>query len=272
VLAGLALPIACFDKKSGVADKVQTVRGFCDEWGARACNDKVVDLCSAASQNDCIESQQSFCETLIPEDKYSSKTALDCLAAVQDAYSDGVLTATERDTVRDLGNACDKIVSGPGTAGKNCTVDSDCNRDEGLSCIKKTSPTGKCQIATDPPVAGGHACDADEAVCEDGFYCDGEHCLAEGEQGDDCSATVPCDSDSHCLDTDGHAVTLENSADGGSAASGGTCAARKTTGSACASDDDCVSHICTPKAGSTTGVCSSQITLAPSEQVCTTLQ
>ncbi len=269
-LLALGLLTSCAHKDDGLANKISTVRGFCDEWGSRACNDKVVNLCSAASKNDCIETQQSFCESLIPEDKYSPKTALDCLGAVEDAYKDGVLTADERDTVMALANACDKILSGPGTAGKSCAADSDCNRDEELACIKKNSATGKCQVPTSPPVGGGFSCSAEEAVCTDGFYCDGDNCLAEKTQGDDCSAILPCDAASHCLDADGKLVAVGSSADGGAAK--GTCVARKAVGGSCTTDDDCTSRICSPKAGSTSGVCSSQISLSPSDQVCTNLQ
>ncbi|HEX4341386.1 MAG TPA: hypothetical protein VH062_36005 [Polyangiaceae bacterium] len=260
---------SCFHKDDGLGSKISTVRGFCDEWGARACNDKVVDLCSAATADDCIGSQQSFCETLIPEDKYSAKTAPDCLDAVADAYKDGVLTADERDTVMNLGNACSKIVSGPGTAGKTCSEDSDCDRDEDLACIKKTSATGKCQVPTSPPVSGGFSCDAAEAVCVTDFYCDGTNCLAAKSQGDDCSSTLPCDAASHCLDSGGKVIAVGESADGGAVA--GTCAARKAVGGDCTSDDDCVSRICTQVAGSS-GVCSAQISLSPSDQVCKNLR
>jgi hypothetical protein len=270
-LTALGILTSCSHKKDELAEKIATVRGFCDEWGARACNDTVVRLCSAATKGDCADSQSAFCESLIPDGKYSDLTALDCLAAVEDAYRDGVLTADEHETVTTLANKCDRVVSGSLSAGKSCFVDSDCNRDEELSCVKKTSPIGKCQKPADPPIGGGRDCSADEAVCEKGFYCDGKNCLAEKGQGDDCSVTLPCDAESHCLDADGHPVGAGDSADGGGSTTG-ICAARKTTGGSCAIDDDCTSRICSPKAGSTTGVCSAQISLSPSDQICNALQ
>lgn len=270
-LSALGILASCSHKNDGLAEKLATVRGFCEEWGARACSDKVVQNCSAATTGDCIDSQAAFCESLIPDDKYSARTAIDCLGAVQDAYSDGVLTADERDTVTALANRCDHIISGKLSAGKSCFADSDCNRDLDLSCIKKTSTTGKCQKPEDPPVGGGRDCSAEEAVCEKGFYCDGKNCLAEKTAGDDCSLTVPCDSDSHCLDAGGHPVGAGDSADGGGSTTG-VCEERKAKGGSCASNDDCKSHICSPKAGSTTGVCSDQIQLSPSDQICTALQ
>jgi hypothetical protein len=270
-LAALGVLASCSHKKDELGEKIATMRGFCNEWGARACNDTVVGLCSAASKDDCAAAQQTFCESLIPEEKYSPLTARDCLGAVEDAYRDGKLTADERDTVTALANQCDRIVSGSLSAGKSCFVDSDCNRDRELSCIKKTSTIGKCEKPADPPVEGGRDCSADEDVCVDGFYCDGENCLAKKTEGDDCSVTVPCDAESHCLDSNGHPVGTGDSVDGGGSMSG-ICAARKTTGGACASDDDCTSRICSPKAGSTTGVCSAQISLSPSDRICTALQ
>ncbi|HEX3594598.1 MAG TPA: hypothetical protein VHU80_05840 [Polyangiaceae bacterium] len=269
-LIALGLLTSCFHKGDSLESRVSTVRGFCDEWATRACNATVVKLCSAATPDDCIEAQQAFCETLIPEDKFSSKNAVACLDAVGDAYSMGSLTADQRDTVLKLGNECSKIVSGPGTAGKSCTEDSDCDRDEDLACIKKTSVTGKCQVPSSPAISGGHSCEAEEAVCEDGYYCDGENCLAGHSQGDDCSATVPCDTDSHCVDADGKVIGVGAAPDGGVAT--GTCAARKAVGSDCDTDDDCASQICTPTAGSTSGVCSAQISLSPSEQACKNLR
>jgi hypothetical protein len=260
----------CFHKDDGLASKVAAVRGFCDEWAMRACNDNVVKHCAAASKDDCMGSQQNFCESLVPEDEYSSKTALDCLAAVEKAYQKDSLDAHDRDTVLHLGNECSKILSGKGTAGKSCTADSDCNRDEDLACVKKGSTTGKCEIASDPPIKGGYSCEADEAVCADGFYCDGKDCLAEKSEGDDCSAAVPCNADSHCLDKNGNLIGPGGTADGGE--STGTCAARKTMGAECASDDDCTSSICAVSSGSTKGVCAAQVSFGPSEEICSNLR
>ena len=271
VFAALGLATACSHKDDGLANKVSTVRGFCDEWGTRACNDNVVKLCAAETKDACIESQQSFCESLVSEDKYSPKTALECLTAVQVAYSKGMLDAKGYETVVHLGNECDKILSGSGTAGKPCTVDSDCDRDEDLACVKKGSATGKCEVPTDPPLGGGYSCKPDEAVCVDGFYCDGTNCLKEKTEGDDCTAAVPCDSESHCVDAKGNVVGPESTADGGGEAMG-TCTARKSTGSDCANDDDCKSHICALSGKSSMGVCANQISFGPSEGVCTHLR
>src|SRR6185295_13027913 len=108
----LLLPAACSGKKDlleGVS--LADVKSFCAEWGKRACNDQVVSRCAAETKDACVSAQQSFCETLVPDGRYSSMTAPTCLDAVEAAYTDAVLTADERDTTRKLGEPCDKIVS-----------------------------------------------------------------------------------------------------------------------------------------------------------------
>ncbi len=267
--AALGLLTSCTKKSDPLTAKLATAEGFCDDWAGRACNDHVVEACSAESKNSCIDSQKAFCGKLIPDGKYSDLTARACLSAVEAAYSDGILTASERDTVRHLANQCDHIVSGTGTAGKACLVDSDCDRDEDLSCVKKTSVMGKCEKPPDKPIGGGHDCSAAEAVCEDGFYCDGSNCLAAKSVDDECSATVPCDATSRCLDADGNVVGATG-ADAGAAT--GICRARKAIGNTCTGDDDCTSGICTPKAGSAEGVCSKQVVLSPADPICSDLQ
>src|SRR6185295_6171595 len=96
------------------------------------------------------------------------------------------------------------------------------------------------------PVGGGHDCSAAEAVCEDGFYCDGSNCLAAKSVDDECSATVPCDATARCLDANDNVVGASG-VDAG--LSTGICRARKAVGNTCTGDDDCTSQICTPKAG-----------------------
>jgi hypothetical protein len=268
-VTALGLAAGCSHKDDALANKVSTVSGFCNEWATRACNDNVVKHCAAATTEDCMNSQQAFCEMLVPQDEYSSKTAIDCLNAVQSAYQQDSLDASQRDTVLHLGNECSKILSGDRTAGKSCTVDSDCNRDEGLACVMKGT-AGKCEMPSSPPIMGGYSCEADEAVCADGFYCDGKDCLAEKSEGDDCSAAVPCDAKSHCLDKNGNLIGPGGTADGGAAS--GTCAARKTMGAECASDDDCTSLICAISSGSTKGVCAAQVSFGPSEEICKNLR
>jgi hypothetical protein len=241
----------------GLAD----VQSFCAEWAKRACNELVVGRCAAESNEACIAAQQTFCESLIPDGHYSATTASACLDAVEAAYSDAVLTADERDTVRRLGEPCDKIVSGSVGKDGECTTDGDCNRDVDLACVKKAgAATGKCEKPT--TVGGGISCADPDVTCEEGFYCDGAHCVEALGEGKSCSATAPCKSDFQCLTAAG---VPPGASDGGVEAA--TCQPLKKIGGACTTDADCLSRICAPRVNST-AVCAEEIVLTPSEPIC----
>jgi hypothetical protein len=256
----LLAPLACSSKKMAF-DTVQLadVQSFCADWARRACNDQVVSRCAAEGKDACTAAQESFCETLVPDGQYSATTATTCLDAVEAAYADAVLTADERDTVRMLGAPCDKIVSGSIGTGGECREDGDCNRDVDLSCVKKAgAATGTCEKPK--PVGGGISCADPDATCEDGFYCDGAHCVEEAGEGNPCSAAVPCKSEFQCLSDGGEAI--------GVVVESGTCQPRKKIGGACRTEADCLSRICAPRMNSASGVCAEQILLTPSEPLC----
>jgi hypothetical protein len=260
----LLVPLACSAQKGSVeAVQLADVQSFCSAWARVACNDQVVSRCAAESKEACISAQQSFCETLVPDGRYSGATAPACLDAVQTAYADAVLTAEERDTVRKLSAPCDKIVSGSTGTDGACTEDGDCNRDVDLSCVKKAGArTGKCEKPSS--VAGGISCAAPDIVCDDGFYCDGSHCVEEVGEGAQCSPSEPCKADYQCLTERGTPVA--GAEDG--AVESGTCRARKKIGEACRTEDDCLSRICAPRMNPASGVCAEQILLTPSEPIC----
>jgi hypothetical protein len=264
LLVLLLAPVACSAKKDAPdGEKFADVQSFCAEWGRRACGDQVVKRCAAESKDACVSAQQTFCETLVPDGRYSSMTAAACLDGVEAAYTDAVLTADERDTVRMLGAPCDKIVSGSVGKDGECTEDGDCNRDVDLSCIKKAgATTGKCEKPS--AVGGGISCADPDVTCEEGFYCDGSHCVEAVGEGKSCSESVPCKPDFQCLTSAGTPVAT--SADGG--AESGACQARKEVGGACQTDADCVSRICAPRISSASGVCAEEILLTPSEPIC----
>jgi len=260
----LLTPISCSAKKEALGGStLADVQSFCAEWAKRACNDQVVSRCAAESKDACVSAQQSFCETLVPDGKYSATTASTCLDAVEAAYADSVLTAEERDTVRMLGAPCDKIVSGSVGKGGECTEAGDCNRDVDLSCVKKAgAASGKCE--TPSSVGGGISCADADVTCEDGFYCNGSHCVEAVGEGESCSVSVPCKSDFQCLTAAGMPVAIAT--DGG--AETGTCQPRKNTGGACQTEADCISRICAPRVNSASGVCAEEILLTPSEPIC----
>jgi hypothetical protein len=260
----LALVSAC--SSSNTDHKLDTAEGFCSEWASKACNDRVWQACGATSADACIATQQTFCESLVPSSKYSPAHAKDCLNAVGNAYKDGTLSADERDTVLRLQNECAQVLSGPGGEHSACTTDSDCNRNDGLSCVQKTNAPGKCEKPVQ--VSGGHDCSAPEALCEVGFYCDGSHCLAGNNTGGECSPSIPCDPSAHCV-----AGAAPASGDGGTTTSTGTstCVARADQGGSCSTDDDCISRICS--IGAAGGKClATAPPLAASDQICTNLQ
>src|SRR5687768_4472393 len=47
-------------------DGLRTESQFCVEWAKKACNDEVVAACNAASPNDCVATQKSACQVLVP--------------------------------------------------------------------------------------------------------------------------------------------------------------------------------------------------------------
>jgi len=263
VLLGAA---ACSAKKDSLQQvELADVQSFCDEWAKRACNDQVVSHCAAESADTCVAAQRTFCESLVPDGEYSEVTAEACLDAVAAAYADAVLTADERDTLQALGATCDKIRSGSTGKGGDCTEDSDCNRDVDLACVKKAGhTTGECEKPTS--VGGGISCADPDIVCDDGFYCDGAHCVEDAAASGPCSAAVPCKDGFQCLSADGTPVD-----DGSDANTAGTCAPLKKTGEACHHDADCLSRICAPRINSASGVCADQILLTPSEPICVDL-
>jgi len=262
----LALLSACSTTTEKTGPSLEGRDGFCAEWASRACGDRVVDRCAAADREACVAAQADFCRGLVPDGSYSSRTAEECLVAVQSAYEDAELTGEEREIVLEVGGACDHILSGSTGAGGECVVDADCNRDVDLACVRKAGqPTGTCQEPVE--VGGGLDCSAPETTCADGFYCDGDNCIAEQGEGETCSDAEPCGGDFQCLTAAGTPPVV---ADGGLEAA--TCVARAARGESCSTADDCVTGICAGVAGSDTGVCAEHIVLAPSEQICLDLR
>jgi hypothetical protein len=249
----LALLTACSAKKPDTS--LDTAEGFCAQWASRACSDKVWQACGATGADTCIAAQQTFCETLVPTGKYSSTHAKECLNAVAAAYKDASLSADERDTVLRLENDCELVLSGPGGEHSKCTEDSDCNRNDGLSCVRKSTAAGQCEKPV--TVSGGYPCSAPNALCDKGFYCDGANCIATAP-GNACSPSIPCVATAHCALGDGGA---------------GVCVARQDQGKDCKSDDDCLSRICSIAAGASSGKClDSAPPLSATDQICANLQ
>jgi hypothetical protein len=259
LLAGLA---AC-SSKSKEPDPFATVSEFCEAWGKAACSPTTVAACSGMATSDdltdatksCITSQQAFCEGLVP-DGYVSTQAAVCLNAVQQAYSDGTLTATEAATVLHLGDPCNHLITGPSAAGESCTQDNDCDTVNDYLCVMK-SGVGACAIPV--VVDNGTSCKAAEATCNTGFYCDGKNCVESDAMGDSCAHDYECGMGLVC-DSDKTSSTV------------GTCIT-PVDQTMCKEDSDCTKNkICHIASGLDTGRCGASITLASTDQLCESLR
>jgi hypothetical protein len=102
-------------------------------------------------------------------------------------------------------------------------------------------------------VGGGSPCEAEEAVCDAGFYCDAAStaCLAQPVAGADCSTAAPCAAGFKCTVPDG-----------------GVCVEQAATGAACIAGEDCVSGFCLVPSGGTMGTCSATWSLQQTAATC----
>lgn len=251
---------ACSAEKQSVGRSVEDVAGFCAEWASRACTEAVVSACSFPSAAACQNTQVDVCTGLVPEEKYSSVKAQQCLEAVGNAYKDDELTPDERDVVLHLGGACSEVLSGDVGRGGQCTEDSDCDRTKGFSCVKKGAE-GTCQEAA--PTGNGGDCSSDEAVCNEGFYCEASvlSCIEGKKGGFACSAGTPCAKGFRCQDEEGKTLPV-------SSTESGTCIALGAVGDDCTADDECADGICTLRQSGASGVCSAKTKLTPSDALC----
>lgn len=235
-------PLACSDESPAP----ETREGFCDRWGQAACSADVVSACQAASADDCRLAQEEFCLDLVPVTGFAPNQADACINAVRSAYSDADLTADELDTVLRLGPPCNRLVRGPREAGETCTSSADCNAPEGYECVIKGSMgTGTCQQPE--VVEAGRDCSADEAVCTEGFFCDGENCVEGAAAGEACVINEQC-AEGYCADTD-------------------VCSPGLDVNAACTTDDQCASGICY-QFSDTERVCTDRVRLSRTDPLC----
>lgn len=261
----LALAVAgCSASKDGPGagpDPLGTKAGFCRAWATHACNATVVDRCQAPSVDDCINSQQLFCQSALPSG-YQSTNAQACLDRVKAAYSDGVLSGEDIDVVLHLGAPCDQLVRGPSSEAGSCTRHTDCDTLNEQTCvIKPGASEGACHEPV--VVGGGRACDAPDEVCEDGFYCkDSQNCIEQLGAGEACGSDAECGADLRCVPGE--------TADAGAPA--GTCEARKAPSAVCTINAECASNYCSIGRGEVEGLCANSIQLAQREPICEDLR
>jgi hypothetical protein len=238
-------------------DPNATVSGFCTNWGKAACSSAVVLACSGGEKvtagltDDCVMSQRSFCEGLLPATGFNSQKASQCLSAVQNAYTDARLTALEIATVRHRGDPCNHLIRGPRREGESCVSDDDCDTLKNYLCVLK-SGEGSCRIPT--LVENGDSCEAPGAACNPGYYCGvDEACVKSKDVGKTCAADFECATGLACNPDDK------------------VCTARVSAAN-CEKDDDCTTNVCDIPVGSSTGRCVSAITLAASTGICEDLR
>lgn len=229
--------------------------GFCTEWAEAACNETVVRHCAARNQDACIASQQTYCERLMPAMDYEADQAMVCLDAVKAAYDDGELDATERDIVHNLAEPCEQMFSGSLGEGESCSRSNECRTEDGLTCvIRQGDSLGTCQERE--VVEGGFSCTEVNQVCAEGFYCDGEHCVATRQDGDSCDEKNPCAQDLECVSED----DVQE------------CKPKYRTGEGCREDNDCLSDICVRSPGAERGLCADTLVLSAGDALCDSLR
>lgn len=228
---------------------VETREGFCNRWAAAACSGDVVSACQAADADACRLAQEGFCLDLVPQNGFVDERANECIDAVGDAYADADLTAGELATVVRLGEPCDRLVRGPRGAGESCDANLDCDAPAGFECVfKGSAATGTCQIpaVVDP----GLDCSADNAVCTEGFFCNGDNCIGGGDVGEGCVRNDEC-AEGYCDD--------------------GTCVAGRAIDADCSSDEQCASGLCY-EFSATERVCADRVRLARTDPLCEDLR
>ncbi len=243
------LPFASLLSCSEDDPPAETREGFCDRWAEAACSGEVVSACQAEDADACRLAQEGYCLDLVPRDGFVDDRADDCIDAVGDAYSDADLTAEELATVVRLGDPCDRLVRGPRGASESCMSNLDCDAPAGFECVfKGSAASGTCQ--TPEVVNPGLDCSADNAVCTEGFYCDGDNCIGGGEAGDSCVRNDEC-AEGYC--------------------DSGTCVAGRAIAAACTDDEQCASGLCYAFSA-TERVCTDRVRLARTDPLCEDLR
>ena len=254
------------ESKSRGPNPLATVSGFCQAWAEYACNPDVVNFCGGGEDiGGCQRTQSDFCESVVPSEGYDPKYAKECLRAVERAYEGDGLDTEQLLLVRQLKGDCARLTHGTARAGDSCSEDTECDTIEGYSCVTRPGAEGTCQIPVE--VEAGDRCRDPEAVCEQGYYCNGTNCIATLEEGDPCVDTQECAADLRCEKTS----SGEGGA-GGEDENPGTCVPRITRfDDPCQENDDCGSGYC-EQSGSGAGDCVDMIQFSRGEPICEDLR
>jgi hypothetical protein len=255
VLLSLSASLAFSACSSSDDDEPSTPESFCARWARAACSPEVVSACQAADDGECQQSQAAFCLSTLPPGGFSGARADRCIDAVEAAYEDADITSDEIHTVLRFAAPCDQLVRGLSAEGEACDSRSDCDAPAGFDCVfKGDASMGTCQLPE--TIAAGRDCSAPNAVCEPGFYCNGENCIAGENVGDPCTYHAQCGPEGYCDAT---------------AALTSLCQARTGVGSACGFDEQCASGVCY-RFSATEQVCTDRLRLSRSEPICEDLR
>jgi hypothetical protein len=227
-------------------DEPESREDFCGRWATATCNDDVVSVCQASDVDACRLSQERFCLDLVPVMGFVDTRADACIDAVKAAYADTNLDAKELDTVLRLGAPCDRLVRGPRSATQSCMSRADCDGPEGYDCVfKGGDAAGSCQkpIVVQP----GRDCSAENAVCTEGFYCNGSNCIEGAGTGEACMRNEQC----------GEGFCGPNN----------LCSAGLSINASCTRDDECASGLCYSFSASER-VCTDRVRLGRTDPLC----
>jgi hypothetical protein len=238
---------------------LDTEDGFCQALAQAQCSSALVASCYNARQMDtatiktdttrCVASasRTDICNpTGLP---YHSDVAQDALDKITQIYSDGVLTSAE---LPELNAALATVFNRGEAKGSKCTIDSDCDAGNGLTCILHGGQ-GVCGEAM--IVAAGSSCATVNASCGDANYC------AKFDSGFDCIAKIAagkgkCAGDFEC-------------ADGTRCGSDAICHPLRQDGAICTFGTDCANSFCLKKnADDKDGFCASQDKFDPFSSSC----
>ena len=228
----------------------RTREQFCRDWAEAACSEETVSACQASDVEDCRQTQEDFCRTLVPSRTFSDAQGQVCIDAVKAAYADGDLEGGELATVLRLGAPCDKIIRGTQGRGDECESTEECDGPAGFVCVRHADEEeGTCQEPEE--VGAGRDCSAQQSVCEEGFYCNGDNCVEAKDAGEACTIQEECGDDGFC------------NADG-------ECEERFEVNDACMADNECLEGVCFEFEGEST--CTDRIRLGRSEPICEDLK
>jgi hypothetical protein len=242
-LSALLFVGACSDAQG---PRYPDLSSFCNARASAECNMQVILACASPNSSMCVAKRQLLCvSSMPPGTTYNSSSADGCVSQVSNAYADARITVDESNAID---AACLTVFDGPGDTDAVCFKDSDCKVSTGLRCVGAAgSSQGACEIPRD--VDGGGSCSALDALCASGFHCGPTmHCDINGAMNEACDQRTPCAMNLQCSNA-------------------GLCVPRYDDGSACMTADECMHGMC-DMATTATGVCVSELNLAPSEPFC----